>query len=112
MVLDYSCRLGAIQADGVESNGPPMAMKTGEPAMTSRIPLRWAVLVSANVLGWCMLCLLQPTLAAPAKEPFANAVEQRFEIISQLKEINAQLKEQNALLRSGTLRVVADPPRK
>jgi hypothetical protein len=88
-----------------------LALK-GEDVMTSSTSLRWTGLVGANVLGWCMLCLLQPTVAAPGKEPFANSVEQRFEIINQLKEINAQLKEQNALLRSGTLRVVVEPPPK
>jgi hypothetical protein len=69
---------------------------------------RWAVLVSANVLGWCMLCLHQNGTAAPppGTPPFANAVEQRIEMIEQLRQINAQLKEQNTLLRSGTLKVV------
>lgn len=73
---------------------------------------RWVILVAANVLGWCMLCLHQSTDAAPAKEsgPFANSVEQRFEMIQQLREINAQLKEQNALLRSGSLKVVVQTP--
>ena len=47
-------------------------------------------------------------IAAPPgpKEPFANPVTQRLEIIEQLKEMNRQLREQNALLRSGRLRVV------
>jgi hypothetical protein len=82
--------------------------------MKSSLSLRWALLLTVNVLGWCMLSLQQPSLAAPAKEsqPFANSVEQRFEMINQLKEINAQLKEQNALLRSGNLRVVVETPRR
>ena len=69
---------------------------------------RWAVLVTANSLAWCMLCFHQQGTAAPqpATPPFANAVEQRIEMIEQLKQINAQLKEQNTLLRSGTLKVV------
>lgn len=69
---------------------------------------RWAALVTANVLGWCMLCFHQQGTAAPgaANPPFANAVEQRFEIIDQLKQTNALLKEQNTLLRSGTLKVI------
>ena len=73
---------------------------------------RWTLLVTLNVLGWCMLCFHENSTAAPGKEnaPFANAVEQRFEIIHQLREVNAQLKEQNALLRSGTLKVVVQPP--
>lgn len=77
------------------------------------ISFRWTALVAANVLGWCMLSFHQPTSAAPAKEgaPFANSVEQRFEMIAQLREINAQLKEQNALLRSGALRVTLQQPK-
>jgi hypothetical protein len=67
---------------------------------------RWALLVGANVLTWCMLCLHQQSTAAPSPPPFANAVEQRFEMIDQLKQINALLKEQNSLLKSGSLKVV------
>lgn len=76
--------------------------------MNSKASFRWTALVVANVLGWCMLCFHQQGTAAPppATPPFANAVEQRMEMVEQLKQINAQLKEQNALLRSGTLRVV------
>ena len=46
--------------------------------------------------------------AAPKeeREPFANAVAQRAEMIALLKEIHAQLKEQNELLNSGKLTVV------
>jgi hypothetical protein len=80
--------------------------------MSRPMSFRWTLLVAVNLLGWCMLCFHQDSTAAPAKEsaPFANAVEQRFEIISQLREINAQLKEQNALLRSGNLKVVVQTP--
>ena len=76
---------------------------------------RWAALVGANVLGWCMLCFHQDGTAAPgvANPPFANAVEQRIEMIDQLKQVNALLKEQNTLLKeqmtllsSGKLKVV------
>jgi hypothetical protein len=77
--------------------------------MKSNSSFRWAVLISANVLAWCMLCFHQDsTAAAPAAPtpPFANAVEQRIEMIEQLKQVNALLKEQNALLRSGTLKVI------
>ena len=76
--------------------------------MNSKTSFRWAALVAANALAWCMLCFHESGTAAPppATPPFANAVEQRFETIEQLKQINAQLKEQNALLRSGTLRVI------
>jgi hypothetical protein len=69
---------------------------------------RWTALIAANSLAWCMLCFHQQGTAAPAPAapPFANAVEQRIEIVEQLKQINAQLKEQNVLLRSGSVRVV------
>lgn len=79
--------------------------------MQSSLSVRFAAFLVINVLGWCMLSLQQPSVAAPAKEtqPFANAVEQRFEMIQHLRDISAQLKEQNALLRSGNLRVVVDP---
>lgn len=80
--------------------------------MKTPISFRWAALITANALCWCMLSFQQPSSAAPAKEPFANAVEQRFEMLAQLKEINAQLKEQNALLRSGSLKVVVETSNK
>ena len=68
--------------------------------------LRWTALITANVLMWCMLCFHQQGTAAPAQPPFANAVEQRFEMIDQIKQTNALLKEQNTLLKSGTLKVI------
>jgi hypothetical protein len=76
--------------------------------MNTNTSCRWTMLITANALAWCMLCFHQSGTAAPpaATPPFANAVEQRFDMIDQLKQINAQLKEQNALLRSGGLRVV------
>jgi len=46
------------------------------------------------------------TTSAQNPEPFANAVQQRFEMIGALRDISSQLKEQNALLRSGKLEVV------
>ncbi|MBS0209923.1 MAG: hypothetical protein JSS27_13325 [Planctomycetes bacterium] len=39
--------------------------------------------------------------APQVNPPFASAIDQNNEIISQLKEVNRQLREQNALLRSG-----------
>jgi hypothetical protein len=88
--------------------------------MKSLLSFRWAALVTANALCWCMLCFHQPSSAAPAgssapaKEsgPFANAVEQRFEMIAQLREINAQLKEQNALLRTMAAKPALGAPHK
>jgi hypothetical protein len=71
--------------------------------------IRWTILIAFNVLCWYMLGFHQPTSVAQQSTngelPFANSVQQRFDIIDQLKEINAQLKEQNALLRSGNLKV-------
>ena len=69
---------------------------------------RWALTIAANVLFICVLAFYRSGDAAQPtrKEPFANAVEQRQEMIAELKEISAQLKEQNALLRSGKLKVV------
>lgn len=72
----------------------------------------WAILIGINVLLGCVLSFHQSSWAAPAKEPFANSVEQRGDILTELKEINAQLKEQNALLRSGVKVIVADEPEK
>ena len=77
--------------------------------MTQKSNRRWTVLVGANVLFYCMLSFYQASDAqSPPSQPFANAVEQRIEMIGQLREINAELKAQNALLRSGTLKVVID----
>jgi len=68
----------------------------------------WTLLIMANVLFYCVLGFYRATDAAPpkAKEPFANAVQQRMEMIVQLKEIRNLLKEQNALLASGKVKVV------
>ena len=72
----------------------------------------WVLLLAANVLCYCLLSLHQATDAAPpsGSVPFANAIEQRMEMINQLKGIKTLLREQNALLRSGNLRVVAGKP--
>ena len=70
-------------------------------------PTGWILLIVANVLFCCVLSFYQTTDAAPpkAKQPFANAVEQRMEMVGELKEIKNLLKEQNALLRSGKVKV-------
>lgn len=71
----------------------------------------WVLLVAANVLFCGVLSLYRTSdAAAPAKPPFANAVQQRMDMINQLKQINALLKEQNALLSSGKLKVVIGEP--
>lgn len=71
---------------------------------------RWLALIISNVVILCVLGFYGTSQAQPNEPnlPFANAVEQRVEIINQLKQLNEQLKEQNALLRSGKLKVVVD----
>jgi len=74
----------------------------------------WVLLIGANVLFCCVLSFYQATAADPAKakQPFANAVQQRIEMINELREIKGLLKEQNALLRSGSLTVVVSDSKK
>ncbi len=78
--------------------------------MTPSERRRWTALLVGNVVMLCVLGFYGNSQAQPNEPnlPFANAVEQRIEIINQLKELNVQLKEQNALLRSGKLKVVID----
>ena len=81
--------------------------------MKFRIPWRWIAWLAPCAAILCMLSFYQTRAAPPRKnrQPFANAVEQRFEIIRQLKQTNALLKEQNALLRGGKPPVAAKPQR-
>ena len=62
----------------------------------------WMLLVAANVLMWGVLSFSSRSGAAQAggEQPFANAVQQRNEMIRELQEIKVLLKEQNALLRA------------
>ncbi len=71
----------------------------------------WQYLLAGNLLAWGMLGLLQTSSGVDREpaQPFANAEEQRMQIIELLQETNALLKEQNALLRSGKLQVVVAP---
>jgi hypothetical protein len=73
--------------------------------------LAWVVLLGINVALFCELSFQGSSVAAPAEAqaPFANAVEQRMEMIRELREIRALLQEHNALLRSGQLKVVVVP---
>lgn len=81
--------------------------------MSSPRRLRWASLLTLNVVSLCVLGFYQPGHAEPKETlPFANAVEQRAEMIQQLKELNAQLKEQTALLKSGKVQVLVAEPRR
>jgi hypothetical protein len=76
---------------------------------------RWMLLVIANVLCWGMLSFYQTGNAQQrtgGDPPFANSIEQRMEMVTELKEIKNLLKEQNALLSSGNLRVVITLPEK
>jgi hypothetical protein len=63
---------------------------------------RWFLLVLANALAVCVLSFYRTSGAAPqgAQPPFANAVDQRNEMIRELQEIRVLLQEQNALLRA------------
>jgi hypothetical protein len=85
-----------------------LTVTSGAIVMLQKINARWALLLGANVLVWCMLGFYGTTGAAPqgGQPPFANAVEQRAEMVKELQEINALLKEQNALLRSGRIQVI------
>jgi hypothetical protein len=64
---------------------------------------RWTLLVAVNVIVLGVLSFYRSTEAAPQanQPPFANAVEQRQEIIAVLKEIRDEMKAQTALLRTG-----------
>ncbi len=74
----------------------------------------WALLIAANVLCYCVLGFYQTTAKAqrtvPDRQPFANSVQQRSEMVGLLQEIKQCLQEQNALLRSGKLKVVVSQP--
>lgn len=61
----------------------------------------WWMLLAANVAVVCMLSFYRTSGAAPqnGQPPFANAVDQRAEMIRELKEIHTLLQEQNAMLR-------------
>lgn len=68
----------------------------------SNSAFRWVVSIAS---GACLLCVLGfygTSGAAPqtGRQPFANSVTQRNEMIRELKEIKALLREQNALLRA------------
>ena len=79
-----------------------------------RWPTALGLLLAAGVLFYGVLNFHQTTDAAPprsgGKPPFANAVEQRMEMIRELQEIKKLLREQNTLLQSGGLKVVVVEP--
>lgn len=82
--------------------------------MKNRFKLPFFALLLVNLIALGVLGLYQPrtALTQESPPPFANAVEQRNEIIAQLKEINAELHEQNALLHSGNLKVLVSLDKK
>ena len=61
----------------------------------------WTLAIAASALFCCVLSFYQATAAAPpaGTQPFANSLQQRMEMITELKGIRALLKEQNVLLR-------------
>ena len=61
------------------------------------ILLAGGIAVVTSVLGFYSTTGAAPTGGQP---PFANSVEQRLEIVTELREIKELLKEQNALLRA------------
>lgn len=72
----------------------------------------WALIPIAACLVLGVLGFYSTSGAAPqgGQPPFANAVEQRSEMIRELREIKELLKEQNALLRSTSKPHVAEKP--
>ena len=59
-----------------------------------------ALLLVAGVLGLWGIAGAQPAPESGAgRPPFANAVDQRDEMIRELREIRTLIKEQNALLK-------------
>jgi hypothetical protein len=68
--------------------------------MTNKL-FGWATLLCANLFLWGVLSFYESSSAAPPSgtPPFANAIEQRNEIISELQQIKMLLQEQNQLLR-------------
>jgi hypothetical protein len=82
--------------------------------MKNHAKFSFLTLLLLNLVGLGVLGLYQPkaALTQEAPPPFANAVEQRNEIIAQLKEINTQLREQNALLHSGNMKVLVSLDKK
>lgn len=70
----------------------------------------WPLSIVVVGVSLCAFGSYRPSSAETANppiQPFANAVEQRLEMVEQLREINRQLREQNELLRSGKLRIIA-----
>ena len=71
--------------------------------MNHSMRARWTLLIVVNVVVLGMLSFYRSSDAAPQSNqpPFANAVEQRQEMIAVLKEIRDELKAHTTLLRAG-----------
>jgi hypothetical protein len=80
-----------------------------------RIRFHWpsAFLGAAVACLLCMLSLMQPAATAQSDgsspATFANAIEQRQEMIRLLRDQSSLAKEQLELLQSGKLRIVVEP---
>ena len=73
--------------------------------------LGWTLTIAAVLVSWGVLSFYERSSAAPqgARVPFANAVEQRNEIVRELREIKLLLKEQNKILRAAAAEEPARP---
>jgi hypothetical protein len=80
--------------------------------MTKLSNSRWTWLVAVNAIALCMLGFYSQLGAAPpaGQPPFANPIDQRFDMIRELHEIKELLKEQNSLLRAGAEKNAAVKP--
>ena len=67
--------------------------------MKRRTP--WTLALAAGVLFCCVLSFYRALDAAPpsGNQPFANPVQQRMDMVTELRAIRALLQEQNTLLR-------------
>lgn len=71
---------------------------------------RWGWWI-VNGVAWGVLGFYSTLGAAPqaGQPPFANAIDQRLEMVRELREIKELLREQNALLRSAASKSDASP---
>ena len=88
----------------------PLTHTTEGWKMTIIVP-RWLFVAGLLAAGISVLGLYSPSGSAQQATPlpFANAVEQRTEMIRELQAIKALLKEQNDLIRQATLPEDAKP---
>jgi hypothetical protein len=66
----------------------------------NRLPMGLAAGLLLGVLGlWGTVVAQSPPTPGAGKQPFANAVEQRDEMVRELREIRTLMTEQNELLK-------------